>query len=412
MVLNRKVTVLVALIAAVGLAVSACGSSSKGSAKAAANTTPTSAVAKPTGTPVGISSLVPETGAGNLKGMADGLQAFVDYANADDGGFGGHPGALHRCDTKNDAQVATECARTAAADPSIVAAMGNGRNGDVLSSTVAAASDPLAYVCPGVSNPLEGTAKTGFCLYAGSPAGFYAALQHMKEKGLVKGYYTTTDSQAGHATGNLLSQFAQGLGMTLQQGYYPATQSDFLPVAQAAMGAKPDFVLFAGGVPQELSLAQAFVTLGSSIPMGSWSALLPTDSQNQLKDAKYTIVVDAAVPDAATSSDPEIQRYRQWMGQDGHSDEFGDSSLQGWLVGRTMQAVTKQLATGGGQISRSGVLNALKTGTVSVPLLGDLSLSKAPKSTPGFVTVAGSTVHIATIDGGRKTITDKTSTLP
>jgi ABC-type branched-subunit amino acid transport system substrate-binding protein len=404
--LHRKLAVSVCFVALAGLVVSACGSSSKSTTPSAA------ATAKPSGTPVGIASLVAETGSGNLKGMADGLQAFVDYANTDGGGFGGRPGALHRCDTKNDAQVATECARTAAGDASTVVAMGNGRNGDVLSATLAGAADPVAYVCPGVSHPSEGMAASGFCLYAGSPAGFYSALQYMKQKGLAKGYYTTADSAGGHATGKLLTQFAQGLGMTLAQAYFPTTQSDFLPVAQAAMAAKPDFILFAAGVPQELSLAQAFVTLGSTIPMGTWSALLPSDSQTQLKDAKFTIVVDAAVPDAATSNDPEVKLYRQWMGKGGHTDELGDSSLQGWLVGRTMQAVAKQLATGGKELNRPGIVQALKTGTFAIPLLGDLSLSKAPKTTPGFVTVADPTVHIATVDKGQKTILDQTATLP
>jgi ABC-type branched-subunit amino acid transport system substrate-binding protein len=371
-------------------------------------------VAAPTGTPVGVGLIVPDTGAGNLKAEGDGFEAFVAYANAKLGGFGGRPGAVTRCDYANDAGKVADCARKAADDKSEVVAVGAGRFGDVIVNTVGAASDPMPYVCPAQNRPAEGTASNSFCMYAGSPMGYFASLTYMHGKNLKNGYFTTADSDAGHATGAIVEGMAKSLGMTVKSAYFATSQSDFLPVAQAALSAKPDFVLIGAGVPQELSMAQAFQTLGSSVPLGTWASLLPQSSLDQLKGAKFTIVFDSLVPDAATSSDPEVVTYRDFMKQKGYgTEELGDLSLQGWLAGRTIQDATNQLKTAGKDITRANLLTTLRTGDFKVPLLpSSLSLSKAPKQTVGYTSVANPTVKVATFENGQRTILDLTATLP
>jgi ABC-type branched-subunit amino acid transport system substrate-binding protein len=373
---------------------------------------PTTTVGAPTGDPIVIGSALAETGIGNLKAIADGFEAFEKYANTA-GGFGGRPGDLKRCDTQNDPQKATDCARGFADDSSMVIAMGSGRNGDVLASTMAAAADPMAYLCPGVSNPSEGVAPNSFCLYAGSPMGYYASMVYMKDTlHLTKGQFTTADSPAGHATAALLKKLGESLGLTINDSYFATTQADFLPVAQEALSSGAEFLLFGFGVPGELAMAQALATLGSTLPFGTWSALMPTESLAQLKDAKYTIVSDAVLPDAKVGDDPELTLYRQWMESAGYADEIGDSSLQGWMAGRTLQIAIGQLVTGGTEINRANLLKLLRTGTFDVPLFADsLSLTKAPK-TEGFSSVAGPTVKVAVADGGLRKITDISVTLP
>jgi hypothetical protein len=104
--------------------------------------------------------------------------------------------------------------------------------------------------------------------------------------------------------------------------------------------------------------------------------------------------------------------YRTWMKSSGGGAEIGDLSLQGWLVGRTMQAAAVKAGAGGGALNRPGILRALRTQELTVPLLPPLSLAKAPKQTPGYSSVANPTVHVALFQGGEKKILGLTATLP
>jgi branched-chain amino acid transport system substrate-binding protein len=402
---------LFAPVLTLAIVAAACGSSGT---KTPAASTATGAVAAPSGTPVGIGLVTPDTGAGNLKPEGDGFEAFVAYANADLGGFGGRPGSVSRCDYANDAGKVADCARKAADDKGQLVAVGAGRFGDVIVSTVGAGSEPMPYVCPAQNRPAEGTAPNSFCMYAGSPMGYFASLTYMRSKGFKAGNLITADSDAGHSTGSVVEGMARSMGMTVKSSFFATAQSDFLPVAQAALSAKPDFVLFGAGVPQELSIAQAFVTLGSTIPMGTWASLLPQSSLAQLKTAKFPIIFDSLVPDASTSTDPEVTKFREWMKKKGFSDdELGDLSLQGWLAGRAIQDATNQLKAAGKEITRASLLTMLRTGDIKVPLLpASLSLSKAPKQTTGYTSVANPTVKVATYENGQRRVLDLTATLP
>src|SRR5262249_39089586 len=155
-------------------------------------------------------------------------------------------------------------------------------------------------------NAAEGNSPNTFCLYAGSPMGTYAALKYFSEQGLKKGYFFTADSDAGHGTAQFTKNFAEGMGMTIDAAFFPPAQADFLPVAQAALAAKPDFIMIGAAPAQELAILQAFQTLNSDVPIGTWSALVPPSSIDQIKDAKFYIATDSLTPDPATSDDPEI----------------------------------------------------------------------------------------------------------
>jgi branched-chain amino acid transport system substrate-binding protein len=422
-------------VTAVGLA--ACGSSSKGASStttaaptsqttaAAATTAPattasggatpagsatTATPAAPSGTPFVIGSSTPDTGQGNLKAVGDGLAAFVAYANADGGGFGGHPGQLKRCDYANDPQKASDCARQIADDASIAVAMSTGRYASTAVSTLGSATPPVPYVCPGVNNAAEGNSANTYCLYAGSPAGTYAALTYFASQGLKKGYFFTADSDAGHGTAQFTTTFAQGLGQTIEAAFFPTAQADFLPVAQAALAAKPDFIMIGAAPAQELAIFQAFKTLGSTTPIGTWSGLVPQSSIDQLKDAKFYVSMDALTPSASSSNDPEIALYRKWMQSQSYSDEIGDLSLDAWLVGRAMQSAANQSKN---ELSRTAIMNVLRQGELTVPLLKNpVSLKNAPTKTPGYSSVANPTTGIALVKNGAKQFLDQTATIP
>jgi ABC-type branched-subunit amino acid transport system substrate-binding protein len=409
-----KRTVLAASAGAVLLA--ACSSSSKSSTSAPGSTSASPAAsAAPSGTPIGIATINPDTGAGNLKAIGDGLAAFIAYANTTQG-FGGRPGEQKRCDYANDPGKAADCARTAVADPSIVvAAAGEGRYSDSVVSLEASATDPLGNVCPGLNTPGEGKATNTFCLGAGSDIYNYLDMSYLKKQNpkFAKGYCITADSAAGHNTCTTAANHASSMGMSVSQAYFPPTQADFLPVAQAAIATKPDFILFGAGPAQELAIARAFMTLGSTIPMGTYGVLLPQSSITQLASAKFPIVVDAQFADAAASSDPEIQLYRQWMQKQSYGDEIGELSLSGWIAGRVVQRVVTETSSGS-PTSRAKILNFLRTGQLTgIPLEpSPLSLQLAPKQSPGLTSVANPSAHVALIQKGQKTVLEDTVALP
>jgi ABC-type branched-subunit amino acid transport system substrate-binding protein len=414
------------LAAGVGaVLLTACSSGSKSatsnnaapsSSAASSSAASSSAAASPSGTAIGIATINPDTGTGNLKAIGDGLAAFIAYANTAQG-FAGRPGVQKRCDYANDPGKAADCARTAVADSSIlVAAAGEGRYADSVVSSEVSATDPLGNVCPGLNTPGEGKSSNTFCLGAGSDIYNYLDMSYLKRQNpkFAKGYCITPDSAAGHNTCGTAASYATSMGMSVSQAYFPPTQADFLPVAQAAIAAKPDFVLFGAGPAQELAIARAFMTLGSSIPMGTYGELLPQSSVTQLSSARFPIVVDAQFPDAATSSDPEIQLYRQWMQKQGYGDEVGELSLSGWIAGRVVQRVVTETTSAGSPTTRAKILNFLRTGQLmGIPLEpSPLSLQSAPKQVAGLTSVANPSAHVALIQKGQKTVLNDTVALP
>jgi hypothetical protein len=202
--------------------------------------------------------------------------------------------------------------------------------------------------------------------------------------------------------------------MSLTQAYFPAAQADFLPVAQAAMAAKPDFILAGAGVAQELSLFKALITLNNTIPVGTYAELIPVANLPQIAAAKFPIVVDAPFPDPAASTDPEVALYRQWMQKSGYGDELGESSLSGWITGRVLQVAINEIQKSGSAVSRANVLKQLRTGTLKgVALLpSSLTLANAPKQTEGFGSLVNPTENVAKIQNGKKTVLSDTVTIP
>jgi ABC-type branched-subunit amino acid transport system substrate-binding protein len=391
-------------------------SSSSASSSSASNPATTAAAGPPSGTPVGIATINPDTGAGNLKPVGDGLAAFIAYANTTQG-FGGRPGVQRRCDYANDPGKAADCARTEVADTSVlVAAGGEGRYSDVVVSTEAGATDPLPNVCAGLNTPGEGKATNTICLAAGSDIYNYLDMSYFKKHNpaFVKGYCITADSAAGHNTCGTAAGYATGLGMTLTQAFFSPTTADFLPVAQAALGAKADFILLGAAPVQELALVKALITLGSTTPIGTYSILLPQSSLPQIAAANFPIAVDAQFPDEATSTDPEIVLFRNWMQKQGFGAEIGDLSLSGWIAGRVVQAAVAATNTVAAPTTRAKILTFLRTAPITgIPLEPDpLSLQLAPKQTPGLTSVANPSAHVALIQHGQKTITNETVAIP
>lgn len=416
----RALTVSACAVLAVGT-LAACSSSKSGgstssSSGAASSSASGSAAASPTGTPVEFGAIGSETGTGaSGKPTNDGLAAFIAYANSTTG-FGGRPGKLDRCDDMLDPQKATDCARNTVGNTAIIASTVSGRQAGVEIPEFEKAADPMPDVCGSANSPQELTSPIGFCLSAGSLFYNYLDMSYLKSKNsnFSKGYFITADSTAGHQTGAAAATLAQGLGLTLTQAYFPPAQTDFLPVAQAALAAKPDFLLIGAAPAQELSLLQALITLNSTVPLGTYSQLIPNANYPQIASAKFQIVMDAPFPDAATSTDPEVTLYRTWMSKEGYSSELGSGSLQGWVTGEVFQAAADAVKKSGGDLTRANILKSLRTGTfTNLPLLvSPLSLANAPKKTAGYNNLANATENVGTIQAGKYSFLTDTVTLP
>lgn len=383
----------------------ACSSSANGSDHSGASSNEPGAPAL-SGKTIAIGAINGDTGSSSVKGVADGLAAFVKYLNSN-GGIGGRPVSINRCDADTDPQKATECARRIAGDKSVlVAAGGETGYGSVVVPALGAASDPLSYICPVPVTPQETTATNAFCLI-GTGVSYYTAMAHFKKNGATKGAFVTTDTDNGHAASQFTTQQAKSQGLEIKSTYSPPSSPDFLPEMQSVLADKPDFIMIGLAPDQLLQATKALVTLQSTVPVGTLGELLPESSRKELADAQFDIVYGSEVPDVATNKDPEIALYLDWMNKSRYSSEIGSLSLAGWLSGRVVQKVIE--AIGPDKATRATIGQYLRTQTVTVPLLPPLSLAQAPKGQPA---VANPTALVAMVSHGKTTVSTERVSIP
>jgi branched-chain amino acid transport system substrate-binding protein len=407
---RRAVKGGLSVVAVVCVSVLVAGCSSSGKSGGASDTSSATPAA---GSPIGVASINTETGAGNLKPMADGFAAFTAYVNAQ-GGIDGHPLVQHRCDTDNDAQLAATCSRNAVDDKLIiVAAGGEEKFAPSVMGTLAAATDPMGYICPGPVVTSENSAPNSFCLGAGTGISFYLDTKYAQDQYHVKSSAMITgDTTDGHNTGAFFAKQAEALGVKLSQTYFSPTTPDFLPVVQGVLAQKPDYIWLGAAPTQEAQVLQALVTLGSTVPVGTLASLVPVTTTREIASADYPLIFDSSLPDISTSSDPEIAIYKTWMQKQGLSDSIGPLSLQGWLSGRVVQKAIEQI--GADKVTRANMMALLRTGTIKdVPLMpATLGLIDAPKQTPGLTSCANPSAYVAVMKKGVTTVTDTKVTLP
>jgi len=101
-----------------------------------------------TGSPYKLVSVIDVTAQLQYPEMRAALQAVADEVNAT-GGIDGHPVEIEVCETHLDANRTTQCARDAAADPEVVAAVGNFTNfGDGANAVFTEAGIPVIGPIP------------------------------------------------------------------------------------------------------------------------------------------------------------------------------------------------------------------------------------------------------------------------
>jgi len=373
---NRRSRHFLAIVSVVGAVVLL------GAMLPAAASTPTAK--KPTGTPLLVGVISQDSGASISPDTADGIDAWVWYANHN-GGVSGRPVAVDRCDTGGDPTKSDACARKHIASNELVELSSFDRYSSV-SFTPASIAAGLGSICTAPNTPAEQNSVNGFCIGGGSNDAYTFLAQYYKKKiNATKFAFARVNTTGGDATSALLKANLTANGQTLIDIAVQAGAPDLLPAAQAAMSANPDVIFIGTGHTESASLFTAFQTLGNKKPIAGSQLVLGQTILAQSGDASNKVIeADPVALSSAAKTDPAMYKnYLKAVAAVGHGPTNG--SILGFAAGLVFADMVKQV--GVGNVSRASILNFIKTGEVkNVPFLpATVSRATAPTNETAVV---------------------------
>jgi ABC-type branched-subunit amino acid transport system substrate-binding protein len=359
---GRSAAVALTAVAALGLA--ACSSSSGGGASTspASSTGAAAATSGAVGQSYKLVSIQDEAG-NNAQLIKDGTTAAVDAINAG-GGIDGHQVALSFCDTTNDPNVAAQCARTAVADPSVLAVTSNSTSYSAnVDAVLVQAGLPLIGGIP--FSPGDFTSKIAFNTSPGAlgtPAEGIMIIKQLKGSKIGVPY---VDVPAGAGIKPLMQAIAGPHGGTVV-GNVPISinAADVTTQAAAVQAAKPDGIVDALLTPQMVSFIKAYRQQGGTTPFVVGTNELGSNTiKQQLAGADQDIYAAGWFNYQSSG----YKRYRADMAkyQPSALDPTNDLTADAWLnVEMFAMAAAKTLkASPNTPLSRAGLLKTMNTWT-------------------------------------------------
>src|SRR5712692_416782 len=338
--------VCIGLVAGMSVAVTGVLSSAAGGAVPAA---------KATGTPI---KAISADGFYNLAGnLEPGVKAAVKKINAA-GGVGGRPIEVVYCDATslNKSQA---CARQAAADPTIVASVGNIDPFGGFNAIAEAAGLPVLgtpAVAGDFSSPIFFAPAVGAFAVAGEAA---IANDNLKAKHIVLAYL---DVPAGAALPTLLNLAVLGpRGTKLSKSVpIPPDVVDMAPIV-AAIPSDTDALLLAADASALAKLMVQVRKAGLTIPIMAPTA---TQSANQLKKTVGSAATNVYGVSAYNVLGAGYQRYLADMKASGYnknSVDITEQALAGWLDAQILKSTLDKI--GPKNITRESILAQLRATT-------------------------------------------------
>jgi ABC-type branched-subunit amino acid transport system substrate-binding protein len=342
----------------------------------------------------------------SISDTADGLQAWVNYVNAN-GGIDGRPVELDRCNDEGTPEANQTCARGLADNADVVAVAGSTSplNGSVGLPILAETGIP--YVCASPLDAPEASLETSFCTSGGVLTGYVQLVEYLLGEGghdhLV---FLGSENPNAVRLAGLLETVAEGVGGTVEYVPVPLGAPDFTPSLTQAMSSDPGAIILGLDAASMIRALEAADTLGITTP---FAALGATVNQSVLDSGAASLEgmilnVDFPVFD---ESDPEVAIFRTQMDEDGKTDAVSVFSLSGWVSGRALEAAIREV--GADNVTRESILEVFNgPGVSDVPLLPEeTSLANAP-AVPGFERLANGTTFIAEVqDGVPVVVTDR-----
>jgi ABC-type branched-subunit amino acid transport system substrate-binding protein len=358
----RSAALALTAVAALGLA--ACSSSSSGgsSTSPASSTGAAAASSGAAGQPYQLVSIQDEAGS-NAQLVKDGTTAAIDAINAA-GGIDGHQVDLSFCSTTNDPNVAAQCARTAVADPSVVAVTSNSTSYSAnIDAVLVQAGLPLIGGIPFSQGDF--TSKIAFNTSPGAlgtPAEGIMIIKQLKGSKIGVPY---VDVPAGAGIKPLMQAIAGPHGGTVVGNVpIPIDAADVTTQAAAVQAANPDGIVDALLTPQMVSFIKAYRQQGGTTPfVVGTNELGSATIKQQLAGADQGIY-------AAGWFNYQSSGYKQYRAdvakyQPNALDPTNDLTADAWLnVEMFAMAAGKTLkASPNTPLSRAGLLKTMNTWT-------------------------------------------------
>jgi branched-chain amino acid transport system substrate-binding protein len=358
--MTRSLTRAAALVAAVSLLVTACGSDDDeasttdddvpaSTAPATGEASGTAAIPEETGPadstlePVVVGMINMDEGAPSYPDVSTGVDAAAEYINAQLGGIHGRPVEVRHCSVGMDQASNQQCAQELANDDEVsVVITGYVFGSGFVFPILDAAGMPTLIQTP-LTSP-DFTAENGYAFQGGNAGGTVGTAAY-GAKFLDAESITifAADNDAAKAAVEQIEGLPSMDGVEVSTTYIQDTAADVSADVQASTAMTSDAILSLVNGPQCLKVAQTLADLGIDTPaISTTTCAVPTTLAEapELFEG-WTIVGSLLPPLLAEGDSPELDFYRETFPEYGPADKTDSfqslggfsAMLAAWSVG-------------------------------------------------------------------------------
>jgi ABC-type branched-subunit amino acid transport system substrate-binding protein len=346
--LNRR-AMGAALLAVLALTATACGSETESTSGSDSSDTAAPALA---GAPVKLMVVYESTGPSAVPEVAEGATAAAKAINAS-GGIKGGPVQVIRCDTKADANVATECGRKAVAE-GVVAMVGNltifGNRFMPLTTQHKIASIGLEP-----ATAADFTSPASFPVGGGAPVQFAGLGAALAAAGAKKIVLARQDIPAAAAVAPFVNAGLKRFHLTMRDVAVPPGAPDMSPYAAAALKRGTDGIVITQANQDAVNFIEAVRQANPDVKI---ALNAPSNTQvNKALGNNADGIIESGATSIALKNTAEKQ-YEADMKAAGY-DDFTGYRLPAYAGVRVAQKIANSLPT----VTAPAVFNALRHAT-------------------------------------------------
>lgn len=337
----RKLLAPFIVSAAAALVLSACGGSSssesESSAAPAASSAEASESAAPSGEPIVLGVVLPQTGpvALNVEQMINVIKMRVDAANAA-GGVAGRPIEIRIYDSKAEPETAAKEAQRAISQDGAAAIIGPYTTSEALAVAEVAERAGVVAMGPSAATPAITEGKEFvFRVAPLSPDLATGMMQMAKALGATSGALLFDNGGFGLGAQPLIEAAAATEGIELTSIEYPINAADVTAQVGKAKSANPGAVFVAGSAGADYGLiAKSMAEQGLNVPLIGFSPITVPDAVKIAGEAYNTL------PGVYTlqTIDPSKPQYQQLIAD--YSAAYGDTAQLSEQVTQTDDVVS------------------------------------------------------------------------
>lgn len=352
---------LIGVTAVAAIGVSACSSSGDGSGPGGDTTPPTTNGSTDSGTPAGDTSpikITMVTGTGPGTPGAEGIpgaKAAVSDVN-DNGGVNGRKLELTVCDAKSDANLAGQCARTAAGDPDQVATVGDALYGYTDQEFAVYDQAKMAAVGVKMYGSSENGSAMSFPVEAGGIGSVPAGVALLASKDLKKVQFVSVNVPSSSTTDAFIKKYVMPQfpnASYLAPVLIPTTQTDMQATAAEIIRGKPDGLQIGLPPAQCIAFINTIRQQGYTGQLVVPSSVLTADQiKSQIKDTSNLIISGEF-----SHAGPGWKAFTDGMAKYQPDANVTEQGTNPWIAVHMFADIAKAIQ---GPITRASVLEAFQ----------------------------------------------------